>query len=408
MQKSSNKTMLFFICLLAICFAVILSHNYKIIGNKKITCFSTYSLNIIDDLQNEVDTELDNLNTNQLDDLLSNLTEQQKSIFGDVSITEKIKNIINGSERFEIGDFFKVIVSVLFENLSGVIPILASICSIAILGSILVQMRGNKMNKSLADIIHFACYGVIVVLVFGGVVQLVNVASQTLNALKTQMEITFPILLTLMASLGSTTSVAIYQPMIAVLCGIMMQVFLKIVLPIFSLTLVFNVIGNLTSTVKLSKFSGFLSSLFKTIITFAFTIFASFLALSGIVASSADNISIRATKFAIKSYIPLIGGYLSDGFNLIMASSVLIKNAIGYTGIVVIFVTIISPLIKIYLYKLGLSLVAGIIEPVADKRVTEFVSTTSKSMSMLASIILAFSFAYIICVGLIMCSSNVV
>ena len=408
MHKLSNRKILLFICLAIICFAIVCLQNSLCFSNRTITYSYSYSLDIVDDLENEVDTELKNINSNQLDELLSNLTEKQKSIFGNESITEKLKKIINGTDKFEIGDFFGVLISTLFENMTDVIPILASICSIAILGSILMQMRGSKMNKSLADIIHFACYGVIVVIVFGGVIELVKLTSTTLNALKTQMEITFPMLLTLMASLGSTTTVTIYQPLIAVLCGIMMQAFLKIVLPIFSLLLIFNVIGNLTSTVKLSKFSTFLSSLFKTIITFSFTIFASFLTLSGIVASSADNISIRATKFAIKSYIPLIGGYLSDGFNLIMASSVLIKNALGYTGIFVIFLTIISPLVKLYLYKLGLSLVAAIIEPVADKRVTEFVSGTAKSLSMLASIILAFSFAYIICVGLIMCSSNVV
>lgn len=408
MQKIPSKKIVFFICLLTVGFAVVLCCNKSLGFAKGIGCFDTYSLNIVDDLQNEVNNELENLNSDQLDDLLSNLSEQQKSIFENVDLSEKIKNIINGTEQFEIGDFFGFVLSSLFQNLTGVVPILASICSIAIAGSILIQMRGSKMNKSLADIIHFACYGVIVVLVFGGVAELVKISTETLSTLKTQMEIVFPILLTLMASLGSTTSVAIYQPLIAILCGVMMQLFLKIVLPIFSLTLIFNVIGNLTSTVKLSKFSSFLSSLFKTIMTFSFTIFASFLTLSGIVASSVDNISIRATKFAIKSYIPIIGGYLSDGFNLVMASSVLIKNAIGYTGIVVLFVTIISPLIKILLFKLGLSLASAIIEPVADKRVTEFVSTTAKSMTMLACIILAFSFAYIICVGLIMCSTNVV
>ena len=109
----------------------------------------------------------------------------------------------------------------------------------------------------------------------------------------------------------------------------------------------------------------------------------------------------------MKSYIPILGGYLSDGFSLIMASSVLIKNAIGYSGLIIMFLTIISPILKIIIFKLGLSLVAGIIESVADKRVTDFISSISKSLTMLSSIIIAFSFAYLICTGLLMCSSNV-
>ncbi|MGN1221631.1 MAG: hypothetical protein ACI4TT_00170, partial [Christensenellales bacterium] len=109
----------------------------------------------------------------------------------------------------------------------------------------------------------------------------------------------------------------------------------------------------------------------------------------------------------IKSYIPIMGSYLSDGFSLIMASSVLIKNAIGYSGLLIMFLTIVSPLLKIFLFKLGLNLVAGIIEPIADNRVTSFISQTAKSLSMLSSVILAFSFAYFVSVGLMMCTSNV-
>ena len=408
-MKKIKLLKILIICVsISLCFMLCIStYKYQYCGGNKLI-FAESNLNVVDELQQEVETELDNLNAYELDDLLSNLTEQQKNIFNGISVVDKIKNLINGTDSFAIGDIFKVLLVSIFDNITAVIPILASICAIAILGSLLMQMRGNKMSQSLADVIHFACYGVIVVLVFAGVVELVNVTSSTLTNLKSQMEISFPILLTLMASLGSTTSVAIYQPLVAVLCGIMMQAFLKIILPIFSLNLIFGVVGNLSGTVKLSKFSNFLTSLFKTIVGFAFTIFASFLAVSGIVAGSYDSVSIRATKFAIKSYIPLVGGYISDGFNLILTSSVLIKNAIGYTGIIVIFLTIISPLVKIYLYKLGLSLVAGIIEPVADKRVTEFVSSTAKGLTMLASIILAFSFAYIICMGLVMCSSNLV
>ncbi len=367
---------------------------------------STY-LDISTDLQDQVDEQIKNLNTNQFDEILKDLGEKEKTIFNGESFFEKLQKIISGKEGFGFGEIIKLFLSLFLDNLSGIIPILALICAVAILSSILLQFRGKSMNKPLGDIIHFACYAVVVVLVLTSVFELVKITTNTLNSLKSQMEISFPILLTLMASLGAGSSVAIYQPLLAILCGIMLQIFSVIVLPIFSLTLIFSVIGNLTSSVKFNKLTKFLESTFKYIIGFVFTIFSGFMAISGIVAGSYDGISIRATKFAIKSYVPIMGGYISDGFSLIMASSVLIKNAIGYSGLIILFLTIISPLIKIVLYKLGLSLVAGIIESVADKRVTNFVSSTAKSLTMLSSIILAFSFSYLISVGLLMCTSNV-
>ena len=276
---------------------------------------------------------------------------------------------------------------------------MALICEVAIVGSLLLKLRGKSLNKPLGDIIHFACFAVIVVTVLSFILELVKLTSNTLFSLKSQMEIAFPILLTLMASLGASASVSIYQPLIAILCGTVMWIFTNVLLPLFSLSVIFGVVGNLSSSVKMTKLTKFLQSLFKYIIGFTFTIFLGFMAVSGI--------AVRTTKFAIKSYIPIVGSYLSDGFSIILASSILIKNAIGYSGLIVMFLTIISPLLKIILCKLGLSLVAGIIESVADERVTNFVSTTAKNLTMLSSIILAFSFAYLVCVGLIMCSANV-
>lgn len=402
MNKSLFKSFLLLFCAISMCFSFIDCNFFygKVYANNSIVSIS-------DDLQDAVNDELGNLDGSGFDDILNGLGESEKEIFNNDNFIEKIKKIISGKEGFNFSSIMSLFGSLLIDNLYNILPLLATICAIAVLSSILLQLRGKSMNKSLGDIIHFACFAVIVVAVLTGVVQLVSLTIKTLGLLKAQMEIAFPILLTLMVSLGATSSVSLYQPMIAILCGIMMQLFSNIILPIFSFSIIMNVVGNLTSSVKLSKFSKFFDSLFKYVIGFSFTIFFGFLAISGIVAGSFDGVSIRATKFMVKSYVPFVGGYLSDGFSLIMASSVLIKNAIGYSGLIIMFLTIISPILKIVFFKLGLTLVAAIIEPVADSRVTEFVSSTAKSLSMLSSIILSFSFAYLVCVGLIMCTSNV-
>ena len=388
---------------LSLCFGIIQNRNKSSVVyavNNQIP------LDITDDLSDEIDSQLDLLD-NDFDDILNELGETEKSIFKSEGFFEKIKKIINGKEAVSFVEIITLLGSILVDNLGGIVPLLALICEVAIVGSLLLKLRGKSLNKPLGDIIHFACFAIIVVTVLTFVLQLIKLTSNTLLSLKSQMEISFPILLTLMAGLGASASVSIYQPLIAILCGAIMWIFTNILMPIFSLSIIFGVVGNLTSSVKMTKFNKFLQSLFKYIIGFTFTIFLGFLTVSGIAVGSFDGISIRATKFAIKSYIPIMGGYLSDGFSIILASSVLIKNAVGFSGLIVMFLTIISPLIKIVLCKLGLFLVSGIIESVADERVTNFVSTTAKNLSMLSSIILAFSFAYLICVGLIMCSANV-
>ena len=57
---------------------------------------------------------------------------------------------------------------------------------------------------------------------------------------------------------------------------------------------------------------------------------------------------------------------------------------------------------------LSLKFMAGIIEPVGDKKIANFVSDISKSMTMLIALIVAVAFMYMIMTGLIMMSANLI
>ena len=131
-----------------------------------------------------------------------------------------------------------------------------------------------------------------------------------------------------------------------------------------------------------------------------------FLSIQGITASSYDGVSIRTAKYAIKSYIPLLGGYLSEGFDVIMASSVLIKNAVGASGLILMFASIASPIIQIAVFSLILKLASAILEPLTDSRISEFIYTTGKTLTLLVTMIIGIAFMYLITVGLIMCTAN--
>ena len=221
------------------------------------------------------------------------------------------------------------------------------------------------------------------------------------------MDAIFPILLTLLTAMGGTVSASIYQPAMAVLSNIIGSIATYVLLPLFIFIVVFTIVSNLSSTVKLEKFSSFLSSAYKWVTGLVFTIFTAFISLQGISAGSVDGISIRTAKFAIRSYVPLVGSYISDGMGIILASSNLIKNAVGVAGLFLLLASILSPLLDLIVFMLALKLIAGIVEPLGNKQIASFASSLSKCMVLLISLIIALSFVYFIMLGLVMCSANI-
>ena len=181
----------------------------------------------------------------------------------------------------------------------------------------------------------------------------------------------------------------------------------KFLYPLFITIFLFTVIGHLTDTIKLNKINSFLSSTFKWVIGIVFTLFTGFLSIQGISAGKFDSVSIKATKFAMKSYIPIIGSYVSDGMDFFILGSVLVKNTIGLIGVLILFVSIISPIITILIYKLALQLSGGILEMTGSTKMSNFLTNCSKILIMPIVLIIGIAFMYVITICLIMCTANI-
>jgi len=357
-------------------------------------------------LSDSIDEQLNNLDLSELEQFILSLTANEQQLFGGRGFGETVRAVVSGEFADYYSNFFSAMVSMVFSGLLGFVPIVAVIVALAILMSMFSNVKSKFMGRATGELIHIAGFTLIAVIVLTAMFQLIIMTRATVDNMRLQMNIAFPILLTVLTAIGATASVSVYQPAVALLSGGLMELILHIIMPLFILSLTFTVIGNLSSTVKLDNFASFLKSAKTYIIGFSFTIFMAFLSIQGITAASHDGVSIRTARFAVNRYIPIVGGYLSDGFSIIIAGSVLIKNAVGLTGLILLLATVVSPILQIILFSMALKLAASVIEPIGQERVAKFLSSMAKNLTMLYVIIIAVAFMYFITVMLIIFTSN--
>lgn len=390
-------------CLLLIAFVFVSS---PIVANRSYSFAEGLTTSQIQtELSEDVQNQLNNLDMSELDELMQELVNNLGIINGS-TFSQKIVDIIGGKLNIDASSFVSYIAELLLDDVMSFLPYVCIIISIAILYSMVSASHSGK-NKSINDVIHFVCYSTIVVIVVVWVCKLLNLTTITLNAIKEQMQLIFPLLLTLLTALGGKVAVSVYQPAMAMLSSSVIGIFIDILLPIFTFTLIFTIVSNLAKNIKLNKFSEFFGSCFKWIIGVVLMIFSSFVSIQGLMAGSIDTISLKTAKYTIKSAVPIIGGFLSDGVSLIMVSSVLIKNAIGVGGLLMLFGSMLVPLVKIVVLSLLLKLASAVLEPISDSRISGFVASISKSIQMLIALILGVGFMYFLMIGLVMCSTNI-
>ena len=361
---------------------------------------------ILQEIEDELGNQLDNLDMSSIENLLDSLTDEELALFGEKGFLEKITSLLSG-EISQGSSLWTSILEIFFDSLLEIIPFISIIIAVALLGNLIQGLKPTKGEKSISNLIHFVTYGIIVVIVLSIVVKMITMTTNTIFTIKNQMDAIFPLLLTLLTAVGGTVSVSVYQPAMALLSSVIINLFTYVLMPLFIFSIIFSVVSNLSNTIKLDKFTSFFNSTFKWITGLIFTIFTAFLSIQGITAGSIDGISIKTAKYAIKSYVPILGSYISDGMGVILASSNLIKNAVGASGLFLLLASIITPILQLVLFMLALKLVSAIIEPLGSKQIANFVSSLSKNMTLLIVTIVGIAFASFITIGLVMCSANI-
>ena len=364
---------------------------------------SGYGQTVEQQFDETLNEQLENLDLSGLNKFFDEYCTDALGIFANTSLIDKIKQIINGDFGADTGSILQGLANVFLSEIISFLPLISSIIAVAVLASILTQLKSN--DSSIGDIIHFVCFGAIVVIILSAVVKMINLTATALSLLSGQMELVFPLLLTMLTATGGTVSAAVYQPAVALLTTGVAKIFSTILLPLFVFSVVFTVISHISPSIKLSKTAGFCFTLFKWIIGIVFTIFMAFLAIKGITAGSIDTVSFKTARYSLSAYVPIVGGYLSEGLNLILASCHLIKNAIGTCGLLILFSSIIAPLVQLILFRLALKFMGAVLEPLSDSRISNFASGLGKVFVMPIAMILAVAFMYVVFVGLIMCTS---
>lgn len=350
---------------------------------------------------------IDNLDLSGLDEYLDKMSEQCSSIIGD-SAGAYIKALASGEKDFSVNDVINVFLSSLSAS-GNIIPMISSLLAICIIWSLVsgVEFKNNSISAKKA--VNLACLSIMSVIVLYWIYASISVAGKYLDDLNELCDAAFPVFFTLLASSGASGSASALSPVAAIISVTLFGLIKTIVFPIAIAMLALSVTGSISDDMPLNSLHDFLQSVATWIMKTGFYVFSAFMGAQGIFSGIKDGISLRMGKFALSKYVPLIGGYLSDGFNYVIAGSVIIKNAAGLTVLVLVFMRFIPVLISLIMLSLSLKLVAAVAEPLKVSCAVRMLKKTEAGISLVRAAVTGTTFLTIIFVGAVMlCGSSVI
>lgn len=357
---------------------------------------------------NEEEKHIEETVQEQIEKLdLESLQEYVDSLqyFNSQTVVERLVAYIKGAD-FDYESFAEGLSSLLFAKVGEILPAFACITAITLLSGLISTLKSNTLGQTSSEMIFIITYVAALIPLIGVLTEILETCVSCVDAMRKQMGLIFPLMLTLMSASGSTVSAAVCRPAVAFFSASILSVIRLVVFPMTITIIVFSMTGKLTKDLKIGKFTAFFKSINKWIIGVCVSVFGIFFTLQGITAATYDGVVRRAAKYAIGNGIPIVGGFLSGGFDLAVAGGILIKNSLGSMSIFLMLAVLFEPLVLLISVNLLLRLVSAITQPFGESRISDFLSETAENLHYCTAALLLTAFLYFLTVMIMIFSTE--
>jgi len=350
---------------------------------------------------NTIETQKETFGINSF---IENSKQYTGEFFADADISEILNSAISG--KVDNSKIYKKILNILGTEVQTGIKSLLSILAIIIIHSILKSISESLENDSISKLIYYVQYIAIVTIIMSNFSDVINLVKQTSNNLIGFMNTLIPVLVSLMLYTGSITTTSILEPIILFLINFIGNLIQNILIPIILIIASISIISKISDQVQVAKLSKFLKSSTLWFLGIILTSFVGIVSLEGTLASSVDGITAKTAKSIVSSAVPVVGKILGDVVDSVLGCGIILKNAVGFVGVVIIISICIVPILKLSVLTISYKLVASISEVIADAKIVKLLDEMGDIFKILLGILFTIFFMVIIGTTLLIKMSN--
>lgn len=281
------------------------------------------------------DTSTQEIYESQLEDsgansLIDNLPKDAQDQLQDLNISSPSWEELNS---LSFGELFMKIISMAGEQSKTPISVAAAVLAVVLLTALLDNFKqpfGAKPLGSVADAVTTLLISTILIF---PIVTTIGKCANIISVSTAFMFAYVPVLVGIMIASGQATGATSYYYLMLGAGQVVNQVSTNLLIPFLNIFLGLSVTCSITPTLKLEGICQLISKITKWVLTFAMSLFVAILTFQTILSSAADSTGLRAARFAISSFVPIVGGALSEAFLTVQGCVKMLKSGVGIFAI---------------------------------------------------------------------------
>lgn len=340
----------------------------------------------------------------KIQDFIKNAEKFTGEFFEDIDINEILNDAIKG--EVDNSTLLKKILNILGKEVTTNIKSLVSILAIILIHSILKSISESLENNNISKLIYYVQYILIVTVIMSNFTDIIKLVQDTTGNLIGFMNTLVPLLITLMMYTGSITTSSVVEPIILFMINFIGNIIQNLIIPFVLVLTSLVIISKISDKVHIDKLSKFFKSGIVWFLGIVLTVFVGVVSLEGTLSSGVDGITAKTTKAVVSSAIPVVGKILGDAVDTVLGCGIVLKNAVGLVGVVIVIGICIMPILKLFVLSVSYKLLSTVVQPIADEKIIDLLEQIGDIFKIFLGILCAISFMLIIGTTLVLKISN--
>ena len=375
-----------------------------------ICCFTMLPTNIFAETEVEEqpidDTLLEAISLDEITSFWNNISQE----YGDFlpELTEKnLNDLIKEHGTISVKSILKGIIKFLFYELVVNGKLLGTLMIITIFSVILQSMHTAFENSVVSKIAYFVVYLVLIYITLNSFYLVFTYAKESIETMSSFMIALLPLLIVLIATFGQVITISFFHPIILFLIHISGVLTSTFIFPLLYLSALLIIVSQLNENFKATYLADLMRTVSLSTLGMFFTIFLGVMSVQGTATAIQDGVALKTTRFITGNFIPVIGRTLTDAADTFLSAAMLLKNAIGIVGLIIIVIIAIFPALKIMVIAFIYKLAAAILQPLGNSPVIVTLNTISKYMMYVLSCLIIVTFMFFLSIVIITVASNI-
>ena len=333
---------------------------------------------------------------------LGEMQEAVNELLGEenFSVREALERILSGEELFSMDFLLVTGKNFLYDHLLADREVLFQVVLLVILAALFANFTNVFSGSQAGETSFYLGYMLLLALLIHSFGSLSADLSKSLEDLTAFMQALMPsYFLAVTAASGAATAMVFYEMVLGVIF-LIQTLLLNAVIPGIQAYVIIQLINYLHKEDFLSKLADLLKTVLEWTLKTITAVVIGMELIQNMISPALDSLK-RDALGKTAAAIPGIGNVIDGATEVALGTAVLIRNCLGVTGIVVLVILGLPPIIKLAMTVLAYKLLAALLQPVSDKRMTGCLWAMGEGCRLLLKVLITVELLFLITIAVL-------